>query len=58
MVITGIGPSYHNPVQPPQDAHVTSGEVCSFTKTADSGNELTRHFCPNCCSAVLAAIHR
>ena len=31
---------------------VLSGEIGSFTKTADSGNELTRHFCPNCGSPL------
>lgn len=31
---------------------VISGEVRSFTKAADSGNELTRHFCPNCGSPL------
>ena len=31
---------------------VTSGEIGSFAKTADSGNELTRHFCRNCGSPL------
>ena len=31
---------------------VISGETFSYTKTADSGNELTRHFCPNCGSPM------
>ncbi|PDT50901.1 GFA family protein [Sinorhizobium americanum] len=31
---------------------VISGEVGSFTKTADSGNELTRHFCSKCGSPL------
>lgn len=31
---------------------VLSGEIGSFTKTADSGNELTRHFCRECGSPL------
>ncbi|WP_425010623.1 GFA family protein [Paracoccus alkanivorans] len=31
---------------------VISGETDSFTKVADSGHELTRHFCPNCGSPL------
>ncbi|WP_417309173.1 GFA family protein [Devosia sp.] len=31
---------------------VLSGEIGSFTKTADSGNELTRHFCLHCGSPL------
>ncbi|WP_442892589.1 GFA family protein [Ensifer sp. CCNWLY38] len=31
---------------------IISGEIRSFTKTADSGNDLTRHFCPNCGSPL------
>lgn len=31
---------------------VLSGEIGSFTKTADSGNELTRFFCRNCGSPL------
>ena len=31
---------------------VISGEIGSFTKTADSGNELTRHFCLKCGSPL------
>lgn len=31
---------------------VMSGEIGSFAKTADSGNELTRHFCRNCGSPL------
>ncbi len=32
--------------------HVIVGETGSFTKFADSGNELTRHFCRNCGSPL------
>lgn len=31
---------------------LTGGAPASFTKTADSGNELTRHFCPRCGSPI------
>ncbi|QRM32714.1 GFA family protein [Microvirga sp. VF16] len=31
---------------------VLSGETGSFTKIADSGNELTRYFCLKCCSPL------
>jgi hypothetical protein len=31
---------------------VLSGEIGSFTKVADSGHELTRHFCRNCGSPL------
>jgi hypothetical protein len=37
-------------------AHLTlSGETRGFAKTADSGNELTRHFCPTCGSPIFTA---
>ena len=32
----------------PQDAVEISGEVASYEVTADSGNKVTRHFCPVC----------
>ena len=32
--------------------YVLSGELGSFTKLADSGNELTRYFCSNCGSPI------
>ena len=31
---------------------ITAGAPKSFTKTADSGNELTRHFCGTCGSPI------
>jgi len=31
---------------------IVSGQTRSFTKHGDSGNELTRHFCPQCGSPV------
>lgn len=34
------------------DFRVTHGAVKSFTKVGDSGNELTRYFCPNCGSPL------
>ena len=32
--------------------HVVSGRVKGYTKTADSGNEITREFCPECGSPL------
>jgi hypothetical protein len=32
-----------------------SGNPKGFTKTADSGNELTRHFCPDCGSPLFTS---
>ena len=32
---------------------ITSGETKAYTKTADSGNQLTREFCPDCGSPLL-----
>ncbi len=37
------------------DFHVTSGEPGSFTKRADSGRELTRHFCRDCGSPIFTS---
>ncbi|MBP0578832.1 GFA family protein [Labrys sp. LIt4] len=37
---------------------VTSGEIGSFAKIADSGNELTRHFCRNCGSPLYTSSRR
>jgi len=34
------------------DFKIISGEVKGYTKTADSGNQLTRVFCPNCGSPL------
>ena len=32
--------------------HLVSGQVKSFTKVADSGNKITREFCPECGSPL------
>ena len=32
--------------------HLKGGKPGSFTKQAESGNELTRHFCPKCGSPI------
>ncbi|WP_370677356.1 GFA family protein [Pleomorphomonas sp. PLEO] len=37
---------------------LVSGGPKSFTKTADSGNELTRHFCPECGSPLFTSSPR
>ena len=34
------------------DLHLVRGAVKGFTKRADSGTELTRHFCPECGSPI------
>ncbi len=34
------------------DFHITSGNPRSFSKLADSGRALTRHFCPDCGSPM------
>lgn len=31
---------------------VDSGECATYSRTADSGNTITRHFCPNCGSNI------
>ena len=33
-------------------SEIVSGEAKGFTKRADSGNELTQHFCPECGSPL------
>ena len=33
------------------------GELSGFTVTADSGNQLTRKFCPNCGTPILSELH-
>jgi hypothetical protein len=40
------------------DFHVISGEIGSFTKVADSGNEVTRHFCRNCGSPLFGRLRQ
>ena len=37
---------------------VTAGTPAKFTKRADSGNELTRHFCPECGSPIYTSSPR
>ena len=37
---------------------VISGDPRGFTKIADSGNELTRHFCPECGSPIFTSSPR
>jgi hypothetical protein len=34
---------------------IVSGNPKGFTKRADSGTELTRHFCPDCGSPIFTA---
>lgn len=36
------------------DALTVSGNLSEFTKTADSGNEITRQFCPSCGTHLFA----
>jgi hypothetical protein len=38
----------------PAEALVVSGPVSEYTKTAASGNEITRQFCPNCGTHLFA----
>lgn len=38
----------------PSAAIAVSGAMSSFTSSADSGNEITRHFCPKCGSHLFA----
>src|SRR5215213_6371670 len=37
---------------------ITAGAPKGFTKTADSGTELTRHFCPDCGSPLFTSSPR
>jgi hypothetical protein len=37
------------------DFEITAGSPKGFTKTGDSGNELTRHFCPDCGSPLFTS---
>jgi len=37
------------------DLRITSGVPKGFTKRADSGRELTRHFCPECGSPIFTS---
>lgn len=48
--IGGTGHATHSVI--PMKAFSLTGEVAEFTKTADSGNRITRYFCPKCGSAV------
>lgn len=38
----------------PTDALAISGTLAEYTKTADSGNEVTRQFCPSCGTQLFA----
>ena len=38
--------------------HITGGRPKGFTKRGDSGNELTRHFCPECGSPIFTSSPR
>jgi hypothetical protein len=38
----------------PADALAVSGALAAHTKTADSGNQVTRQFCPNCGTHLFA----
>jgi hypothetical protein len=38
----------------PADALTVTGTVAEYTKTADSGSEITRQFCPVCGSQLFA----
>jgi hypothetical protein len=37
------------------DLHITGGSPKGFTKRGESGNELTRHFCPECGSPIFTS---
>lgn len=49
--VTGSGFSVNIPFEA-GEFHIVAGEPSSFTKTAESGNELTRYFCRNCGSPL------
>lgn len=38
------------------DVEISSGKTKSFTKSADSGNQMTRYFCEHCGSLCLQKI--
>ena len=38
-----------------KDFKITTGSPKGFTKSGDSGNELTRHFCPDCGSPLFTS---
>jgi len=40
------------------DFRITAGEPKAFTKQADSGRELTRHFCADCGSPIYTSAPR
>ena len=48
-----IGVRFHLP-----EFRITSGEPKGFTKRGESGNELTRFFCPECGSPIFTASPR
>lgn len=51
------GGAYSTVVLVPADSVSMSGELSGFQVTADSGNQLTRRFCPNCGSPMLTELH-
>lgn len=51
---TSGGGATHNAIFP-AEAVALSGELASHGYTADSGNTLTGHYCPNCGTPVYAA---
>jgi hypothetical protein len=40
------------------DFSILRGNLCEFTKTADSGHRLTRHFCGECGSPIFTSSAR
>ncbi|WP_082035042.1 MULTISPECIES: GFA family protein [Phaeobacter] len=48
--IGGTGHATHTVI--PFDAFLLEGAVAEYTKLADSGNRITRRFCPVCGSAI------
>lgn len=51
------GGAYSTIVGVPTAAVSMTGELTGFTVTADSGNQLTRKFCPKCGSPILTQLH-
>ena len=50
------GGAYSSIVGVPTAAVDMTGDLAGFTVTADSGNELTRKFCPTCGSPILTEL--
>ena len=40
----------------PREATKITGDLTAYTETADSGRQVTRHFCPTCGSKVYSEI--